>query len=182
MSKKPTKPIRPQASTKPSSSNFNPAIFLERPTTATENDGFYRKVFMALSAAILLITIVLAIGSGINGDDEYQNDYSTKLVNYYATMGADTSALYIDKGKMHYYGGFFDIVTGFANKALGHEVTDASYHGVRHFFNAIFGFLAMLFTALLAKEIAGWRAGILTLLFMFLSPRFLGDSMMNPKD
>ncbi|MCC6725520.1 MAG: tetratricopeptide repeat protein, partial [Saprospiraceae bacterium] len=132
--------------------------------------------------AILLITIVLAIGSGINGDDEYQNDYSTKLVNYYATMGADTAALHIEKGKMHYYGGFFDIVTGFANKALGYTWQDAGYHCVRHFFNAIFGVLAMLFTALLAKEIAGWRAGILALLFMLLSPRFLGDSLMNPKD
>lgn len=178
MSKKPVKPGR--SSTEKSSPSH--PFSLDRPSTATENDALYKKVFMGVSAAILLITIVLAIGSGINGDDEYQNDYSTKLVNYYSTMGADSSALYIEKGKMHFYGGFFDIVTGFANKALGYEVTDASYHTVRHFFNAIFGFLAMLFTALLAKEIAGWRAGILTLLFMFLSPRFLGDSMMNPKD
>ncbi len=183
MSKKPAKPIRPQAATpKAKPSAFNPARYLDRPSTASEQDALYKKVFMGLSIAILLITIVLAIGSGINGDDEYQNDYSTKLVNYYSTMGADSSALFIDKGKMHYYGGFFDIVAGFANKALGNEVADASYHSVRHVFNAIFGFLAMLFTALLAKEIAGWRAGILTLLFMFLSPRFLGDSMMNPKD
>jgi hypothetical protein len=183
MSKKPAKPIRPQAAApKPKTSTFNPARFLERAATDTAKDPLYRKIFWGMSLAIFLITIVLALGSGINGDDEYQNDYSTKLVNYYATMGADTSALFIEKGKMHYYGGFFDIVTGFTNKALGLTWQDAGYHNVRHFFNAIFGVLAMLFTALLAKEIAGWRAGILALLFMFLSPRFLGDSLMNPKD
>jgi tetratricopeptide (TPR) repeat protein len=182
MSKKPAKPIRPQSSPKPKKSAYDPATWLERPSTATENDTLYKKIFIGLSAAILLITIALALGSGINGDDEYQNDYSTKLVSYYSTMGADSSALNIDKGKMHYYGGFFDIVTGFTNKALGLTWQDAGYHDVRHIFNAIFGVLAMLFTALLAKEIAGWRAGILTLLFMFLSPRFLGDSLMNPKD
>ncbi len=182
MSKKPVKPIRPQASPTAKKSTYNPAKWLDRASTATEQDGFYKKVFAGLSLTILLITIVLALGSGINGDDEYQNDYSTKLVNYYSTMGADSSALYIDKGKMHFYGGFFDIVTGFANKALGLTWQNAGYHSVRHVFNAIFGVLAMLFTALLAKEIAGWRAGILTLLFMFLSPRFLGDSLMNPKD
>ncbi|MCF8244005.1 MAG: tetratricopeptide repeat protein [Saprospiraceae bacterium] len=182
MSKKPAKPIRQQASPKPKKSAYGPSKWLERPTTATDKDGFYEKIFTGLSLAILLITIVLALGSGINGDDEYQNDYSTKLVSYYSTMGADSSALNIDKGKMHYYGGFFDIVTGFTNKALGLTWQDAGYHSVRHIFNAIFGVLAMLFTALLAKEIAGWRAAILTLLFMFLSPRFLGDSLMNPKD
>ncbi len=184
MSKKPAKPIRPQAATspKPKSSTFDPARFLERPDTATDKDPLYRKIFWGTSLVLLAITVILALGSGINGDDEYQNDYSSKLVNYYSTMGADTSALFIEKGKMHYYGGFFDIVTGFTNKALGNTWQDSGYHSVRHFFNAIFGFLAMLFTALLAKEMAGWRAGILALLFMFLSPRFLGDSLMNPKD
>lgn len=182
MSKKSAKPSRPQVASKPQKKSYNPAIWLDRPAVATEQDAFFKKIFLALSAAILLITIVLAIGSGINGDDEFQNDYSTKLVKYYSTMGADTSALYIEKGKMHYYGGFFDILTGFTNKALGLEVADAGYHQVRHFFNAIFGFLAMLFTALLAREIAGWRAAILTLIFMFLSPRFLGHTLMNPKD
>ncbi|MBI5913822.1 MAG: tetratricopeptide repeat protein [Bacteroidetes bacterium] len=182
MSKKPTKPIRQQPAPRPQKKATDASAWLSRPPVTTERDAFYNKIFMAAAAAILLTTIVLALGSGINGDDEYQNDYSTKLVSYYSTMGADSSALFIDKGKMHYYGGFFDIVTGFTNKALGYEITDAGYHSVRHFFNAIFGFLAMLFTALLAKEIAGWRAGILTLVFMFFSPRFLGDSLMNPKD
>ncbi len=161
---------------------YNPSKWLDRPSVATDRDSFYKKIFMTLGAVVLLVTIVLALGSGINGDDEYQNDYSTKLVSYYSTMGSDTAALNIPKGNMHYYGGFFDIVTGFTNKAFGLTVKDAGYHDVRHVFNAIFGFLAMLFTALFAKEIAGWRAGILTLLFMFLSPRFLGHSLMNPKD
>lgn len=182
MSKKPVKPIRQQPIASQKKSVYDPSKWTLRPSTSTDTDGLYKKIFFGTTLAILLITIVLALGSGINGDDEYQNDYSTKLVNYYSTMGADSSALYIEKGKMHYYGGVFDILTGFTNKALGYTWQDVSYHKVRHFFNAIFGVLAMLFTALLAKEIAGWRAGILTLLFMFLSPRFLGDSLMNPKD
>jgi tetratricopeptide (TPR) repeat protein len=182
MSKKPVKPVRTQTASSQKKSVYDPSKWTGRASVATERDGLYKKIFLGATIAILLITIMLALGSGINGDDEYQNDYSTKLVSYYSTMGADSSALNIDKGKMHYYGGFFDIVTGFTNKALGYTWQDASYHQVRHFFNAIFGVLAMVFTALLAKEIAGWRAGILTLLFMFLSPRFLGDSLMNPKD
>ncbi len=188
MSKKPAKPIRPQAVASSQKSSFNPSNWVERATTTSENDGLYKKIFSGLTLLILLITIGLALGSGINGDDEYQDDYSARLMEHYT--GGNPEALKIDpkandpynKGKMYYYGGFFDIVTGFANKAMGYTWQDAGYHDVRHVFNAIFGVLAMLFTALLAKEIAGWRAGILTLLFMFLSPRFLGDSLMNPKD
>jgi tetratricopeptide repeat protein len=182
MSKKSPKRTRPSKPSPKKASVPGFPSWLKRPSVATEKDQFYKKIFIGAGAVVLLLTIVLALGSGINGDDEYQNDYSTKLVNYYSTMGADTSALNIPKGSMHYYGGFFDIVTGFTNKTLGYEVTDAGYHHVRHIFNAIFGFLVMLFTALLAKEIAGWRAGILTLLFLFLSPRLLGHSLMNPKD
>ncbi|MBI1225547.1 MAG: tetratricopeptide repeat protein [Bacteroidetes bacterium] len=187
MSKKPAKSVRQSSTSSSPKAKYNPDKWVTRLVPTSEKDGLYKKIFFGLSVVILLITIGLAFGSGINGDDEYQDDYSARLMENYA---GNVDALKIDpkandpynKGKMYYYGGFFDIVTGFANKAMGYTWQDAGYHSVRHFFNAIFGVLAMLFTALLAKEIAGWRAGILTLLFMFLSPRFLGDSLMNPKD
>ncbi|MDV7396331.1 phospholipid carrier-dependent glycosyltransferase, partial [Arthrospira platensis SPKY1] len=59
---------------------------------------------------------------------------------------------------------------------------DLAYHDIRHWYNALFGWLAMLFVALFVKELAGWRYGLLALAFMWLSPRFLGHSLMNPKD
>lgn len=148
----------------------------------TEADGLLRWVFVALAGIALAIMLAVAPATGVNGDDEYQNDYSQKLVAFYTTMGKDTSALFVEKGNMHYYGGFFDLLTGLTNKTLGLDVTQPAYHHVRHWFNAVFGFLAMLFIGLLAKEIAGWRAGILAFLLAFLSPGFFGHAMMNPKD
>jgi tetratricopeptide (TPR) repeat protein len=148
----------------------------------TPQDPLLEKIFRFSALGMLVITILLALGSGINGDDEYQNDYSKKLVDYYLSAGADTSALYIEKGNMHYYGGFFDLMVGLANKALGFDEFDAGYHHVRHIFNAIMGMLAILFVGLLAREIGGWRAGVLALWMIFLSPRFLGHALMNPKD
>jgi tetratricopeptide (TPR) repeat protein len=158
------------------------SFFAERDPVSSEKDPLYKKIFTWSAGIVLLMTILLSLGSGINGDDEYQVDYSEKLVNYYLSMGADTAALNIPKGNMHYYGGFFDLTAGLANRALGFEEIDQGYHDVRHVFIAVFGFLGMLFTALLVREIAGWRAGILALFLMFLSPRFLGHSLMNPKD
>ena len=83
---------------------------------------------------------------------------------------------------MHLYGGFFETVTGFANKGLGYQPTDYGYHNIRHVSSAILGWVAMLCAALLAGLIGGQRAAIITFIVMLVSPRFVGDSMMNPKD
>lgn len=172
------KPRSSTAAAKSTARNWS----LDRPSVASPNDSLYRKIFLGTGLLLLLTLIFLSLGSGINQDDEYQVDYSEKLVSYYATAGQDTSALNIPKGNMQLYGGFFDLTTGFVNKALGYDTLDRGYHNVRHIFAAMIGFLAMLFVGLTAKEIAGWRVGILALLFLFLSPRFLGHSFMNPKD
>ncbi len=142
----------------------------------------YRKVFWGLSAVIALLMLWLSLGSGINEDDKYQVDYSEKLVSWYTTFGKDDSALHVEKGNMHYYGGFFDLVTGLFNHALGFEPKQEAYHNLRHLFIALLGFLGLLFTALLGRETGGWRLGIIVLLLGFLSPRYLGHSLMNPKD
>jgi len=154
----------------------------EKAALVSEKDPLLRKVFFGLAGLMLLLLLALAPGSGINADDEYQVDYSEKLVNYYSTGGVDTAALNIPKGNMHFYGGLFDVTAGAINHGLGYTEYDQGYHVVRHLLIALFGFLTLLFTALLTKEIGGWRAGILALLILFLSPRFLGHSFMNPKD
>jgi tetratricopeptide (TPR) repeat protein len=140
------------------------------------------RLFLALCCAALALTVSLSLRSGVNEDDSYQTDYSVRLVSYYRTWGADTAALHVPKGNLHYYGAFFEILTGFANHALGHTPSDARYHDVRHVFTAVLGVTAMVFAALFAGEIAGRLARILTLLFLILSPGFLGHSLMNPKD
>lgn len=173
---------RPQAPKVVATTKQPPRDFLERPSPASPDDDLLRKIFWGAAAAGLLLLIVLSLGSGINADDKFQVDYSQKLVNYYGTFGKDTTALNIPDGNMHLYGGFFEVVTGFANKAFGLQPTDLGYHQVRHASSAILGWVAILCAGLLAALIAGWRAGLITLIIMLLSPRFVGDSLMNPKD
>ena len=142
----------------------------------------WQKAFWIMAGLALVLMLFMSLKSGINADDKFQTDYSTKLVHYYSSFGKDTSALNIPDGNMHLYGGFFEVITGFTNSALGYTDADLGYHNVRHLFSSFFGWIAILCAALLARYIAGWRAGLFTLVIMFLSPRFLGDSFMNPKD
>lgn len=141
-----------------------------------------QRLFWGVAGVGLLLLLLLSLGSGINADDKFQADYSNKLVHYYSTFGKDTSALNIPDGNMHLYGGFFEIVTGFTNKAFGLEQNQLAYHQVRHAWSAFFGWVAMLCAALLARYLAGWQAGLVTFVLLLLSPRFVGDSLMNPKD
>ncbi len=159
-----------------------PRDWLERSETESSADPLLRKAFWGVAVFGFLLLVGLSFGSGINADDKFQVDYSQKLVNYYGTFGQDTTALNIPDGNMHLYGGFFEVVTGFVSKALGFQPTDLAYHNVRHATSAMLGWVAILCAALLARLIAGWRAGLITLVIMLLSPRFVGDSLMNPKD
>ncbi|MCC6280527.1 MAG: tetratricopeptide repeat protein [Saprospiraceae bacterium] len=173
---------RPAARKAVSTPSQPPKDYLERPSVASPQDPLLRKIFWGIAAAGLLLLIGLSLGSGINADDKFQVDYSQKLVNYYGTFGKDSTALNIPEGNMHLYGGFFEVVTGFANKTFGLQPTELGYHQVRHASSAILGWVAILCAGLLAALIAGWRTGLITLIIMLLSPRFVGDSLMNPKD
>ncbi len=175
-SKKQDAPARPARSVQA------PVDYLERPQPDSPNAPLLRKVFWGLALFGLVVLAGLSFGSGINADDKFQCDYSQKLVSYYSSFGQDTAALNVPEGNMHLYGGFFEIVSGFANKALGFEQNELAYHNVRHLFSALLGWVAILCAALLARHVAGWQAGIIALAILLVSPRFVGDSLMNPKD
>ncbi|MBQ1695087.1 MAG: hypothetical protein II076_04010, partial [Bacteroidales bacterium] len=53
---------------------------------------------------------------------------------------------------------------------------------VRHATNAIFGFVGILFAALLAKRCRNWRTASFTMLLLGLSPVIFGHSMFNLDD
>ena len=152
------KPRKQKKTSTPSTPSSQARASVRMVPVSGEQDDFLRKLFWGSLIAFGLITLALSLGSGINGDDEYQDDYSAKLVDYYTSFGRDTAALYIEDGNMHLYGGFFDLTTGLLNRAFGWEIDDANYHHLRHLFSALFGILGMLFAGLLVREIAGWRA------------------------
>ena len=182
--KKKNKPVAAakKKSSKPKKATTKQSFSFSRPSNKRPDDSLHRSIFYWSLAVMALIVFFLAFQSGVNGDDEFQNDYSTKLVDFYTTLGADTAALYVEKGNMHYYGGLFDLATGLINRAMGWTDYDRAYHQVRHLFNGGFGLLALLFIGWIAQVLIGWRGAVLALLFGFLSPRFLGHSLMNPKD
>lgn len=135
-----------------------------------------KKLFILIAVMMLITMLFVSSDYGISWDEKIQKDYGNNILKFYRSGGADTS--YIDRAKfIHLYGGFVETVSAVATKLY-----DGDVYNTRHFIVAIFGFLAMLFSGLAAKELGGWTAGGLALLFVFFTPVFFGHSMYNSKD
>lgn len=142
-----------------------------------DDPSYFRLLFFVLSMFLLVGMPLLSFDYGISGDEEVQKIYGEKLLSYYETDGEENSAL--SYKNLYYYGGLFDYTAAWLNKNIG----GFDEYEMRHLLNAFVGFILMLFTGLLAKEMSGsWRVGFWALLFMVLSPRIFGHSMNNPKD
>ena len=139
----------------------------------------FRMATLVSLAVMMIIMLWVSKDFGITGDEITQNTYGQKVFDYYKTLGKDESCLQ-PFGRMtnvFYYGGFYDLLCVTINK-----VSPFEQFNTRHFIDAFVGFLIILFAVRLARYLRGWDAALLVAWFLFLSPRFFGESMNNPKD
>lgn len=138
-------------------------------------------VFVLLAVASLIVLVVGSFGAGMSGDDEIHNVHAAHVYDFYRTLGKDkTAAVVTDQYNLPLYG---QVVDNFAY-ALARWSGIDDVMQVRHTVNTICGWLAMLFTALIAFRLSGrkWLPAILTFLLFVFSPRFVGHSFNDLKD
>lgn len=133
--------------------------------------------FIVLVGSLFFLIPRMSLDAGNSGDeDTFQIIQGNYILDYFRSGGEDTNCLTFKNLK--YYGSSFDLITAFYNDTFGID----DIHVTRHIFNSFFGWIAILFVGLIAVFIGGWRAGVFSVLLLFLSPRFLGHSFNNPKD
>ncbi|HXH18246.1 MAG TPA: glycosyltransferase family 39 protein, partial [Chitinophagales bacterium] len=174
------------------------------------NSSFYKRLFFSFIGIIALIFGILSQSTGISGDEKYHTYITEHVLNFYTSFGKDTS-LFISKKEalalikehgeqgaeemgvdvddipmsndLMYYGAFFEVVCALATRAFGYpDDSQLGFHNIRHLLISILGVLTILFSGLTAREIFNWRAAFFAALVLFLTPRFAGHSLMNPKD
>ncbi|MCS7076721.1 MAG: tetratricopeptide repeat protein [Bacteroidia bacterium] len=142
----------------------------------SNNRAWMRFLFALLCFILLPLMLYLSKDFGQSGDEWMHYAQAEKVLKYYKE--GDKACLNDPKLLLHYYGQSFDVITVWLIKQLNPK----DPYALRHFLNALMGFIAIVFTALSAKAIGGWRAGLLAFLFISVTPRFFGHSMNNPKD
>ncbi len=140
--------------------------------------SYFRFLFILASFIIAVAIPLMSSQVGFSGDEDKHYAQAEKVYNYYATRGEDKAALSDPDFKLNYYGQSFDLLTYTINRIFA---VDKIYE-TNHIFIALAGFFTILISGLLASLLAGYRAGLLTMILMFFAPRFLGHSFNNPLD
>lgn len=150
--------------------HINPLKSLSQPT---------RHLFSALAIMILFLMTTLSKDAGISGDEFIQYRWADTAIIPYFTEGKEAALFDKSDNHMENYGSSFDTFTAMLVRITGTE----EVFQLRHFWNAVFGFLCVLFGGLLVRHLTrSWLWGIIGMLLMLFTPRLLGDSLNNPKD
>lgn len=138
-----------------------------------------KAIFWGLLALQLVTMLVMSQQVGISADEYRHIKQAHKVYTYYETGGENKAALEntgIDP--MQFNGQSFDNLMYFFTKKFDVK----NYMEMRHFFNALLGWLIILLTGFIAKEFWGYKGAILAVFLLFIAPRFLGHSLNNNKD
>lgn len=135
-----------------------------------------RNLFCLIIIFIGLAIPIISFHFGVTSDEVVHQPYGWLLRDYYLSFGKNDN--FLNFSNLYLYGGLFDTSVAL----IQHFFSSTALFEIRHLLNSLTGVIAILFCGLLAKEIAGWRAGILALIFLTASPRFFAHSMNNPKD
>lgn len=123
-----------------------------------------------------------------HSDEMDMNVYAKKNLAYYASGGEDTGYLHIDydndgapaNSLLRYYPSGFDYLAITVNNVIGNG--DGYEYNIRHGLNQLFAVLAILFAGLIASMLVNYRAGLITVWLLFLTPIFFGLALFNTKD
>ncbi|MBM3919646.1 MAG: tetratricopeptide repeat protein [Sphingomonadales bacterium] len=138
-----------------------------------------RHIFTALSLLVLITITSLSKDAGISGDEFIQYNWADTAIIPYFTENKD--AALFDKSDLHMenYGSSFDTFTAMLVRITG---TNEIFQ-LRHFWNAVMGFLCIIFGALMVRYLTrSWVWACIGMVLLFFTPRLLGDSLNNPKD
>jgi hypothetical protein len=136
----------------------------------------WKIVGMVVAAALLPVMILASADYGATWDELPRQAYGERIWRYYEGQ-IDLSRFREDGSGSHLYGGLFEIV------AVGlQRVLDADPYRVRHGWNALVGWLGVVFCGVLAWRVGGPRPAAFAMILLIAIPSYWGHAMNNPKD
>ncbi|MEP7268157.1 MAG: hypothetical protein ABI844_11070 [Saprospiraceae bacterium] len=141
--------------------------------------SLYQFILNLVLAGSLMYALIGALNVGISSDENRYIGQAEKVFNFYKTFGKDSSALQKTGVDPQYFNGqiFDDALYTFGKPfGLDHNFT------FRHLIIAITGWFSILFAALIALRLMGYRAALFTTILILLSPIYMGNVFNNHRD
>lgn len=113
---------------------------------------------------------------GITGDEFVDQRHAGYVLNYY--LHGDKTAVHQPKTFLHFYGISMQIIA----EGICQLFNVDDYFAVRHAMTAIIGAGGIWYAGLLGLRWGGGLCGLLSMLLLFFTPRYFGNSMNNMKD
>jgi hypothetical protein len=129
-------------------------------------------LFWILVVLLLPLMLRASLDFGATWDEADRHLNGQAIVEYYEGLRTREEAHY---GTM--YPGLFDVIPAYLETRL-----HVDRYILRHRVNAVFGWVGIVFTGLLAGRLFGSWSAILAVILLALSPRYFAHSMNNPKD
>lgn len=146
---------------------------------STKLQAVYRLAYIGLLAFSLLYALFGAIQVGISSDESRYLGQAEKVYRFYASLGADSSAIVKSGIDPQYFNGqIFDNALYAIGKPFGLERNFT----FRHLINALTGWFSILFASLIALRLGGYRLALFTALLMTLTPIYMGNVFNNHRD
>jgi hypothetical protein len=152
---------------------------------AFKDHNFLKWAFWS-SLIIMLCTLwIIGFDSGFNSDEMDMNAYGKANIEYYKSGGKDTSYLHpsLNDGttmaaSLKYYGSGFEYFATGISSLFG----DSYEYIIRHMLNQFLAIIGILFSGLICKRLFDYRAGILCIWLLFLTPILNGLAVFDTKD
>ncbi|WP_415023741.1 ArnT family glycosyltransferase [Bradyrhizobium sp.] len=131
------------------------------------------------AVGVLLIVIALVISTfrsyGVSNDEGVQQHYGELILKYYRSGFADRSVFSFDN--LYLYGGLFDVTA-----IVLHHIFPMELYDLRHLMTAFIGVGGICAAIMLARLVAGPRAGALAGIVLSVSGSWYGPMFTHTKD
>src|SRR4051794_1743329 len=145
------------------------------PPTELRRDRFWNRLAVVLFAIVALLVLATFRDYGVTWDEDVHFYYGFKVLDFYLSLGRDTS--YLGFENLYTYGAGFDLLTAALSR-----VSPLGAWETRHLVDALIGLCGIVGTWRVARLLAGPRAGLLAALLLALTPNYYGHMFNNPKD
>jgi hypothetical protein len=129
----------------------------------------------AVMAVVLAIVLLTFRDYGITWDETWHLVYGDHILEWFLTLGADTSALSYRIDFL--YGGAFDLLG-----AIARRLSPLSAFDTIHLMGALVGVLGLWGAWRLARRLGGPAAGLVAVVLLATTPVYYGHMFNNPKD